>query len=127
MSHHDLTGESPLSVSDAMSTLSTLPASALSLRLSLIECTTDLLSLIATRFADLTELTIQLRDYNHPFGDVVVSADDFATKGTVGLGTTRALAVTVGKTVGVRIFLFQTFRKLTGRLCRLATPLSSPH
>lgn len=106
MAHLDLTGQSPLTADEAISILSSSPPTAVSLRLSLEDCSVDLLSFIATRFRDLEELTFHLKDYGHPFGDVVVTADDFATERTMGLSSAKAMAITVGRAVGVSLFLY---------------------
>ena len=112
MAHHDLgTAEKPLTVEEATATLHDLSQSALTLRLQLTTCPIDLLLLIAGRFPELKELTIHPQDPESPFGDVVISREDFETEKTMGLSTDQAIGVTMGYVIGVRpMLLFSTYQ-----------------
>ncbi len=103
----DFMEKPPFAVDDAVATLSDLPATTVTLRMRVVECNSDLLELIASRFPNLQELTLLPEHYGHPFGDVTLTSDDFTADSTMkrDTSTERATAIAVGKSVGVRLLM----------------------
>ncbi|KAJ3554526.1 hypothetical protein NM688_g3062 [Phlebia brevispora] len=102
MTQYDFTDKSPFTVDEAIAALSDLPATTTLLRMRLGESSVELLSYIASRFTELRELTLLPKLYGHPFGDTVVTSDDFATEEKLGISTDKALAIAVGRNVGTQ-------------------------
>ena len=105
MAHHDA-DKTVAARNAAKATLSSYPPTTRTLSLQVEAYDSELLAFIAGRFPDLEELTLRPGHFKHPFGDTTVTADDFATQQTMGVGTFKALMITIGTNVGVRASSF---------------------
>ena len=101
MAHYDAE-KTVVSRDAAKVTLLSYPSTTRSISLNVEAYDSELLAFIAGRFTELEELTLHPGQFKHPFGDVTVSADDFATQRTMGVGTMKACAITIGTSIGVR-------------------------